>query len=353
MRLSGRATITRDRNFLEAWLAIQTWPDVLDRVVTDANLVSYEHPYGFVVLRLSETKFPGWQIRVHLWPEAKTLRERLARNGTFAQQVHAHGWDLMSSVLVGSIAENTYEMVPGGGALYCVESTYGVGSSVLKKQRTQVAPRQLTSSDRGPDDGTYSIHAGVFHSSQTVGPPAASLVATSTEHQGPSLVLVERDSGDELVENYRTEIQDDLDKTLVTFDRQYAVENSDRDLWASFVVLRDPEGKVLLVNPTRRPELWQPVGGRGDARDADPVATAVREVAEEVGLIVAGNDLVPLLESQRDLGRGRIYFFELPLETRPVLSLSAQEVIESVWLSRAEALEKALYPATRQAISLL
>jgi len=58
--------------------------------------------------------------------------------------------------------------------------------------------------------------------------------------------------------------------------------NGGRDV--AVVGLRDPEGRVLMVQTRRFPSRWQPIGGGIDPGDSGPVATLVRELGEEAGL---------------------------------------------------------------------
>ena len=333
-------------------MAIQTWPDVADRVRTDSGPVAYLHPYGFVVLRLLDTKFPGWQIRVHLWPDPQILHEIGKASSTIEQQVHAHGWDLKSRVLIGSITESTFELRSGSGALYEVSSAYGEGASVLEMVRTGVAAERSVTSERSVSSGLYEIPAGVYHSSTTTSEASATLVATATDHAFPSRVVAGGGETPQTLENLRLPVSN-LPELLRTYDDLYAAENGDRDLWAAFVFIRDPGGNLLLVNTTRRPDLWQPVGGRGDSRDPDPRATALREVREETGLVAPLDSLESLLECERDLGRGRVHFFLLDLMERPVVDFEREEVLSGEWLTTEQALSRNLYPATRRAIHAL
>ena len=58
------------------------------------------------------------------------------------------------------------------------------------------------------------------------------------------------------------------------------------------VVIYTPALDVLIIERADRPEFWQSVTGSKDRIDEPLVETAVREVAEETGIIVGG-PLVP------------------------------------------------------------
>ncbi|GAB3890126.1 NUDIX hydrolase [Kibdelosporangium lantanae] len=71
---------------------------------------------------------------------------------------------------------------------------------------------------------------------------------------------------------------------------------------AAGVLFRDARGRVLLVEPSYKPN-WEIPGGAVDA-DESPWAAAEREVAEELGW-------------QRPLGRLLVVDYVLPQDSRP------------------------------------
>ena len=64
------------------------------------------------------------------------------------------------------------------------------------------------------------------------------------------------------------------------------------------VIIHTADLQVLLIERADRPGYWQSVTGSKDAADEPLVATAVREVAEETGIVV-GSAAVPV-ENLRD-----------------------------------------------------
>ncbi len=58
------------------------------------------------------------------------------------------------------------------------------------------------------------------------------------------------------------------------------------------VVIHDPALRVLLIERADHPGFWQSVTGSKDALDEPPAETAVREVAEETGIVI-GSAQVP------------------------------------------------------------
>jgi len=71
------------------------------------------------------------------------------------------------------------------------------------------------------------------------------------------------------------------------------------------VVIHDPAWRVLLIERAANPGFWQSVTGSKDFVGEDSRATAVREVAEETGIIV-GSPAVPT-ECLRDWGMRNVY----------------------------------------------
>jgi len=54
------------------------------------------------------------------------------------------------------------------------------------------------------------------------------------------------------------------------------------------VVIHTPELQVLLLERARQPDFWQSVTGSKDRLDESWRDTALREVAEETGIVVGG-----------------------------------------------------------------
>lgn len=84
--------------------------------------------------------------------------------------------------------------------------------------------------------------------------------------------------------------------TLVDLLRAEEISRHDTNVTAAVAILlrdgRDGEAEVFFIQRAEREgDLWSGhmafPGGRRDATDADPVATAIRETAEEVGLDLA------------------------------------------------------------------
>jgi 8-oxo-dGTP pyrophosphatase MutT (NUDIX family) len=337
---------------LDSWLKTQTWPDVRE-LICQGPAVPYGHPYGFTVCRLETEWFPGWQIRVHLWPSRDEILRSQRENGVVDQLVHCHGWDLKSSVCLGLLSEFQYEVAVWDGKqdIYRVVSDYADGSSSLILEQKQMQSRLVAEHQRGARSGVEFIPAGDYHSTITAGPPAVSVVATSRTHKCDSRVIGPPATS-RTIANAR-HLVEDLDGLLRGYDQIYLEAVGDADRWASFVFMVDESNRVLLARSIRRPELWQPIGGRAESFDQDPVATVIRETEEEVGIRLEPSQLVELEVVDRDVGNGRLYFWITHVKSDVAIRVARPEILCLEWKSISNLNEPSTYPGTRSALQYL
>jgi 8-oxo-dGTP pyrophosphatase MutT (NUDIX family) len=88
-------------------------------------------------------------------------------------------------------------------------------------------------------------------------------------------------------------------------------------------------------------------GGRQDATDSDIMATAVREVFEEIGVKIDAARLVPLRDINTSAHAGPVYHmitFAYAVESEFVTSPNAEEVEEEIWMTASEAVRKLNLP---------
>jgi hypothetical protein len=167
------------------------------------RVTAYEHPYGFTVVRLPQKFIDGWQIRVHLWPSKSQQQLRLARNGTREQQVHAHGWNLWSVVLIGALDESCYSVLADDDsplAAFSVTSDYAMGSSRLRLEQPHVSVTETAKLRRTAGRDPYRIPAGQLHASLVVEDSwSLSLVATETLNNATSTVIAPISLGSTIV----------------------------------------------------------------------------------------------------------------------------------------------------------
>lgn len=109
-------------------------------------------------------------------------------------------------------------------------------------------------------------------------------------------------------------------------------------------------GEVLLVRNSYTHRHWLPGGyvRRGETgREA-----ARRELAEELGLRMAVEDLVPILDVEHSWEgkRERVEVFELRPQSRPAPTIDRREIVEARFYSPAEALTLDVFPPARRAI---
>ena len=128
--------------------------------------------------------------------------------------------------------------------------------------------------------------------------------------------------------------------------KQYTKENPKRDV--AVVGLRDMSGKVLLMRSHKLPDYWQPIGGGIDPEDVSPKAAAVREIEEELGIIIDPSILNEVLTTPYDFGEGTVYFFDAQIDSeRLELSIDSHEVVEHRWFSKEELTGLPAMPATQ------
>ena len=342
-----------DFSDLDSWLSAQTWPD-LRELISQGPTTLYTHPYGFVVSRLETDWFPPWQIRVHLWPGRAEMLRQLRESDSINYLVHCHGWDLRSAVCLGALRESRFELATdqeGTLNIYRVFSDYAVGSTELVFELDHVRSDLVSELQRDASTGVWSIQAGQFHSTLVVAGPAVSVVATSRLHCGDSRVI-----GPSIVaarvSNNRGAVED-IDRLLASYDRLYADLANGADRWASFVFLLDEDNRILLARSSRRPDLWQPIGGRAERLDKDPVATVVREAKEEVGVRLDPKQLSELDVEHRDVGEGMVHFWVAHIRSGAVRTVARPEILEWRWMSVNAVESLSTYAGTRSALRLL
>jgi len=338
---------------VDSWLRIQTWPD-LRELVAETPTTPYVHPYGFIVFRIEAEWFPDWQIRLHLWPSRVEMLRRIQENGVADQLVHCHGWDMKSIVCLGSLTEHRYKLRTGDNytkRLYQVISDYATGKSTLVAQPDQVEPILVSNTQREELADIYYIQAGEFHSTMTSSGPSVSLVATSRTQIGASRVVGPLIK-DGLTSNIRQPVED-ANFLLDSYDELYLDSTTGVDRWASFVFLVDEYHRVLVVRPTRRPELWQPIGGRSEQVDRDPMATVIREAREEIGIRLDPSQLIKLETADRDVGKGKVHFWVKFIESGLPIDIAPAEILAWDWIPLDMLADLPMYTGTRAALERL
>jgi len=134
------------------------------------------------------------------------------------------------------------------------------------------------------------------------------------------------------------------------------------------VVIHTVDLQVLLIERADRPGYWQSVTGSKDSVFESLTSTAMREVAEEVGIAI-GSTRVPL-SSLRDWGLSNVYeiypiwrhryapgvthntehVFGLMIPRDVPITLSPREHLNHLWLPWREAAEKCFSASNAEAI---
>lgn len=129
------------------------------------------------------------------------------------------------------------------------------------------------------------------------------------------------------------------------------------------VVIHTADLDVLLIERTPNPGFWQSVTGSKDTPDEPLEQTAVREVMEETGIVVAPDhlcdwqlsnvyDIYPVWRHRYapDVTRNTEHVFSLQVPRDVVVTLSPREHRDAVWLPWREAADKCFSPSNAEAI---
>ena len=134
------------------------------------------------------------------------------------------------------------------------------------------------------------------------------------------------------------------------------------------VVIHTAGLDVLLIERADKPGFWQSVTGSKDSLDEPPAETAVREVAEETGIVVGSPD-VPVAYL-RDWGLRNVYeiypvwrhryapgvthntehVFGLQVPAGIPVTLNPREHLRLEWLPWQEAADRCFSPSNAEAI---
>ena len=134
------------------------------------------------------------------------------------------------------------------------------------------------------------------------------------------------------------------------------------------VVIHTAELDVLLIERADHPGYWQSVTGSKDTAQESLAETAIREVAEETGIVVGSAD-VPL-SCLRDWNMRNVYeiypvwrhryepgvihntehVFGLQVAPGMPVTLAPREHLASVWLPWREAADRCFSPSNAEAI---
>jgi dATP pyrophosphohydrolase len=137
------------------------------------------------------------------------------------------------------------------------------------------------------------------------------------------------------------------------------------------VVIHTPDLQVLLIERAERPGFWQSVTGSKDTVEEELELTAVREVAEETGIVI-GSKAVPA-EALRDWNLRNVYLiypewryryepsvshntehvFSLQVPRDVTVTLAPREHSAFEWLPHREAADRCFSSSNAEAILML
>lgn len=134
------------------------------------------------------------------------------------------------------------------------------------------------------------------------------------------------------------------------------------------VVIHTPQLEVLIIERADRPGFWQSVTGSKDHLDEPLAETAVREVAEETGIVVGAGGITPtaLLDWQYEIEyeiypvwrhryaegvtRNTEHWFSLEVPPGTPVTLAPREHIAYRWLPYEQAAAQCFSSSNREAI---
>ncbi|WP_051061932.1 dihydroneopterin triphosphate diphosphatase [Paraburkholderia kururiensis] len=134
------------------------------------------------------------------------------------------------------------------------------------------------------------------------------------------------------------------------------------------VVIHTPQLDVLIIERADRPGFWQSVTGSKDRLDEPLTETAVREVAEETGIVVGSAEvpdaslfdwqhqieyeIYPVWRHRYEEGvtRNVEHWFSLEVPQRLEVTLAPREHTAFLWLPWQEAASRCFSSSNRDAI---
>jgi len=110
--------------------------------------------------------------------------------------------------------------------------------------------------------------------------------------------------------------------------------------------------RLLVLRHSYKPGVGIPAGAphRGEA----PIATALRELREEVGVSLEAVSLRPLgeLHPRHEAKRDHLIAFEAVVESAPTIQIDRREIVSAWWASRSDLANTELWPPLRELLDL-
>lgn len=157
------------------------------RVDTDA----WEHPLGFIHVRLSGSLPRRHKMRLHIW-ETRQEPTTLGRGG----RLHNHAFDFVSHVVAGIVLERRYsvrEDIDGTWCCFEVVNSDGRSERKMGPERFAVCHTEEIVHIAGQ---SYAMAAGDFHDAIALVVPTATVLLARPHPSVRSLLLTEEPDGD-------------------------------------------------------------------------------------------------------------------------------------------------------------
>ena len=132
------------------------------------------------------------------------------------------------------------------------------------------------------------------------------------------------------------------------------------------VLIHTLDGEILLLERADRPGFWQSVTGSREHSDTDFVTTAIREVAEETGLVIPPHALCDWHHETRyeiyahwrhryptGVTHNVEHWFSWAVTNKPPITLCAAEHTQAAWLPWNAAQAQVFSPSNQAAINAL
>lgn len=153
-----------------------------------SEITAVWHPLGFMMMRLAAV--PHGSLRLHVWPGYCPSDVRAGG------RIHEHRWGLASYVICGALRNLVAEISDAEGAIgatsvdvhQLAEIRHLGLEDLVQPTGSYVVPKTVSAKAYAPGD-RYYLAPRIFHSTDLLATPCATLVGETTGTGGPSRSL--------------------------------------------------------------------------------------------------------------------------------------------------------------------